>query len=564
MLNWNLRLRGARLCWNGVGLEPRMQRVLWCQGHLANRSSLTAELGQSPTAPNKDILIGLYRLFGISETARRLKGSLSWVLWDGPAGKLLAVRDRLGEHELFYRSQRDGFLLASRVEDLFAAPGGGKARLDPLALAGHLHAIPSLPGRSFFQTVETVAPGEILTVEPESIRRESYWQPELQPTLKLANDREYANAFHEVFFRVVEEYRASGENGLTLSGGLDSPSIAYVLRTKSQAGRLVALRWISPTIPEADEDPYSRNIVAALDLEDQPIRADRHLPFSSSLDRYLEPGTPFAGYYFELWEATIRRAREAGLRTVLTGLSGDHLMSGTVFSYPDLLLTGRWSRLVRELRQQKNQTDLSLSHILRWQLLEPLVRMFYPRARRWIEPVPWLGEALRSPYEERREPLPLPWAMPGRRDRLAELRDPVLTGVTSYFTKIAARQGVELRHPWLDDRLIDFAASLPSDQTFQAGIRKGIVRRAMRGRLPSSVVDLPHKIYPTQWFLTGARTHGAEQIRELSTNMRAAELGFVDEPRFAAHCEDFLQGRSDETLFWYTLTLEAWLRKYGY
>jgi asparagine synthase (glutamine-hydrolysing) len=130
------------------------------------------------------------------------------------------------------------------------------------------------------------------------------------------------------------------------------------------------------------------------------------------------------------------------------------------------------------------------------------------------------------------------------------------------LTAQAARHGIELRHPLLDHRLFEFAASLPTAQTFAAGMRKIILRNAMRGRLPDEVVDRRGKTYPAAIARRGLRERERAKVWSLVTNMRAADLGFVDEQRLRQAYGDYLTGRSDSSLFWHTLTLEAWLRRY--
>jgi hypothetical protein len=197
--------------------------------------------------------------------------------------------------------------------------------------------------------------------------------------------------------------------------------------------------------------------------------------------------------------------------------------------------------------------------------LAPVANAYIPGWERVRIPlVPWLGERLR------REELPaLPATMelprrllPGRRERLRALRDPLLPVVASLATRHAARYGIDFRHPMLDHRLFDFAASLPTTQTFAAGRRKVILRNAMHGLLPEPVLGCWGKTYPDAIARRGLRERERAKVWSLMTDMRAAEMGFVDERRLRAAYRDYLTGRDRRALFWNTLTLEAWLRRY--
>ena len=128
-------------------------------------------------------------------------------------------------------------------------------------------------------------------------------------------------------------------------------------------------------------------------------------------------------------------------------------------------------------------------------------------------------------------------------------------------TRLASGAGIDLRHPLLDHRLAEFAVSLPSDQSLRAGERKHIVRNALRGYLPDEVLDRQDKIYPSTIADRGFRERERAKVRGLMTDMRAAELGFVDEKRLRDGYREYLAGR-DNTLFWFAITLEAWLRQH--
>jgi asparagine synthetase B (glutamine-hydrolysing) len=155
------------------------------------------------------------------------------------------------------------------------------------------------------------------------------------------------------------------------------------------------------------------------------------------------------------------------------------------------------------------------------------------------------------------------WILPGRAQRFRILRDLSIRPVMEQVNRRARlRHGVELRHPLLDHRLFEFAASLPTTQTFRAGQRKIIMRNAMRGILPDEIVDMWGKIYPTAISERGLREREQAKVWALMTNMRAAELGLVDEQRLRQAYQDYLDRKTDNVLFWYTLTLEDWLRRY--
>lgn len=141
------------------------------------------------------------------------------------------------------------------------------------------------------------------------------------------------------------------------------------------------------------------------------------------------------------------------------------------------------------------------------------------------------------------------------------LRDPLLSQILETAGREAESHEIELLHPLLDHRMIEFAASLPTWQTHHGGERKILVREALRGILPTDVVDLRGKIYPSAICHRGLREREKDRVWELLTDMRLADLGLVDQSRLRKTYEAYLEG-ADGTNFWYPLSAEAWLREY--
>lgn len=393
-----------------------------------------------------------------------------------------------------------------------------------------------------------------------------YWQLQPQPTLKLASDEAYAQALLELLLRVIAGHTPASPAGVTLSSGLDSTTVAACLRQQAPRTRLLALCMIAPEIPQADENPFSAEVSRFLDIPSIQIRADLLWPMSSPEGIQTSAATPFYGFYSELIDETLRVAQQQGLSVIFTGLSGDHLFGGNVFAYPDLLLTGRWLELSRQIRYHLPRSSMgwSLPQILRRMVLSPIRAAYFPAWRvNTTPPAPWLRPPYVDLYREHFiRPPKVSFMLPGRLARFRMLTHPSLSAGVELKNRQAESYGIEFRHPLLDHRLIEFAASLPTEQTFRASQRKIIVRNAMRGLLPSSVLEMWNKIVPGAICHLGLRQRERDKVWRLLTNMRSAELGYVDESVLRQAYQDYLDGKTDNTHFWHTLTLEDWLRRW--
>jgi hypothetical protein len=244
-------------------------------------------------------------------------------------------------------------------------------------------------------------------------------------------------------------------------------------------------------------------------------------------------------------------------------MSGDHLFGGGVYPYSDFLVTGRWLELVRQIRVILPYSGHNLAGLIRNMVLAPIVQTYLPFWRKVPSPVPWLCKQYYRLYQECFAHLDKGAGMlPGRKLRLKILRDRLLPHLLEMTNLQAAGYEIELQHLLLDHRLIEFALSLPIERTFHDTNSKFIVRNAMRGYLPDDVLKLYYKITPETIARRGLREREQAKVWRLMTKMRAAELGFVDEKALQDRYEGYCNGEHQDETFWYTLTLEDWLRRY--
>ena len=555
LITWQRSVPAAE---DASGSAPRIS-CLWSAGCLANRRDLARHLSLSEDRADGVLITALYHRYG-SSLAGRLAGSLAWILWDGRRRRLVAARDRLGTQGLYFQEQGDRFRLATSVEALLSS-ASGRNRRNEAALVAHLHGQAPPPGETFYRGIQAVRPGGLLIATPDRIAKRSYWSLRPGPTLRLTADGEYAEALRELLFQVAQQYLPRSPSAVTLSGGLDSTSVAAAM-AQSPSAQITALRWLAPGLPEADEGRFSAAVVRMLGCPEITLQADRHWPLRRDDSIRPTAASPLFNFYSDVWEATFDLLRQRGIRCLFSGCSGDDLFGGGVFSYPDLLLTGRWLRLARGVRDHVRYPNISLVPVIRQGILGPIAQTYLP-LRRWAvrPPVPWLGKRYREWHRDLSPPVSRR-LLPGRWQRLRHLREPFLPFVAEFVTRQAAHHGVEFRHPLLDSRLVEFAARLPSSQTFRGGRRKIIVRNAMRGYLPDEILDQPGKLYPTAIVDRGLRDREQAKVQRWLTQMRAAELGLVDEARLREAYSAYVQGKSRSCMFWHAMTLEAWLRKY--
>jgi len=204
--------------------------------------------------------------------------------------------------------------------------------------------------------------------------------------------------------------------------------------------------------------------------------------------------------------AMARAAAQAGVGIFLSGIGGDEGASyNGAGLYFDLLRTGRWRTLWRELPARAAGDGVSLPRALYGRLLAPLIplplRQLCRRLRgRENANAATQGKAHYFTADLRRlalaHKLPPPLARNDAEERVRMFTDDHIPGRLVFTALAAARSGLAVSFPLLDRRVVDFALSLPLDHFLADGHARQPFRRAMRGILPEEIRQWRHKVTP--------------------------------------------------------------------
>ena len=197
-----------------------------------------------------DILARAWARWG-RDCPDHLLGDYAFAVWDRRARTLFCARDPVGARPFYYAETTHGFVFASAVEAVLAAPGVDD-RLDESTVATWLvRRNPLSNTRTFFAMVRKLPPGHALTVAgaaPPRLHR--HWRPERAPRAGRASDDAYADEFLDLYARAVRDrLRGPDPVGAHLSGGLDSSTmVVLAARELRREGRPppLAYTWLPP------------------------------------------------------------------------------------------------------------------------------------------------------------------------------------------------------------------------------------------------------------------------------------------------------------------------------
>jgi asparagine synthase (glutamine-hydrolysing) len=441
-----------------------------------------------------------------------LLGDFAFAIWDGRRERLFCARDQVGMKPFYYHHSPRRFLaFGSEPRAVLGLPQV-PYRINEGRIADFI--VDELEGidqtSTFFEEVHRLPPAHSLAFSPAGLRIERYWSPEPGPELHLSSDREYGEAFLEVFEEAVRcRLRSHGPVASMLSGGVDSGSVVAVAsELLARAGR-GPLRTFSATSPQPSTCVETRTILSALSMSGLAPRLIHHgqlADFQPDIGRATwQLQEPFDNQ-MTLVRTMYLAAEQEGIRVVLDGVGGDIVLASSD-RVPRLLRSGSWKAAFREATAQEafwGEGYSSRRELLRSARSavssEPLrrLRRLQRRVRSGMQPdqQDLRGSCIDAEFARR---VRLDLRLLAARSNAADSSDgpspasiravvrPHTAAGRARYERTAATHGVEPRDPFLDLRVMDLCARLPGHQRLRNGWPKAILRHTLAGRLPAAV-----------------------------------------------------------------------------
>ena len=485
-------------------------------GEIYNYRELRRDLVQRghhfKTHSDGEVIAHLYEEQG-PDCVRQLNGMFAIALWDNGAKRLLLARDRAGEKPLFYWFRDNTLVFASEIKALFEYPGVGRT-LDQEAV-GQFFFYGYVPApRSIFAEIRKLPAAHRMVIEAGQVRVEPFWrlQEYLRPPGRPRVSRIEENALLKELRTRVREAALSRlvsdvPLGVFLSGGVDSSTVVALMSELTPGN----VNTFSVAFPEKafNEESYARLVARRFNTRHHVLVADKAQLregleiLADHLDEPLADAAVIPTFL-------ISRFARKHIKVALSGEGSDELFGG----YPMHIgarLAEYYLRLPRFLRRQL---------FARLQPFFPLSSSAVPMGlflRRFLahvdkepalRPQIWFGmfapdelNKLFSPEFEccagRGEPIfaPLDRVRQGAlfEDALAQvmyldfrlyLEDDLLVKVD----RASMACSLELRTPYLDHRLIEFAASLPTQLKVPTVQLKHLLKKAVSMWLPREIV----------------------------------------------------------------------------
>jgi asparagine synthase (glutamine-hydrolysing) len=442
-------------------------------GEIYNYIELKAELqGQYTfkTESDTEVLLAAYLVYGAA-CLQKCNGMFSFAIWDNQDKKLFAARDRFGVKPFYYGLFNNTFYFSSEIKALHAG-GIPKEPNENVWASYFAYGSYGMPNETFWSAIHQLQGGYFLEYENKKLTLKKWYCFEEEVVKHSKNlTFEQAKAQYVALLKdsINLRFRADVPVGFTISGGLDSSVLLALVNLKEDDSKINAYTFYTNNL-DYDELPWVEQMIAKTNnpLTTVLLQADEVPDLNREM--VCQQDEPYGGIPTLAYAKIFEQARKDEVLVLLDGQGMDEQWAG--YDY----YTQENERIIQGITDSPFKTNM-LSH------------SFLNKAEKPVYPKPFEDVILNKQYRD--------------------LFYTKIPRALRFNDRISMLFSTELREPFLDYRLVEFAFSLPLDFKIKNGITKLMLREIASEYLDENLVFAPKR--PLQ---TPQREWLAEDLKE--------------------------------------------------
>lgn len=547
------------------------QIQLLFNGEIYNFKELRQELVSAGRAfrsqSDTEVILRAYEHWG-KQAIRRLDGMFALAIWDGTARKLLLARDRAGKKPLFYWTDGRCVVFGSEIKTLLAhshVPREVAEELFPYLLT--FGAAPM--DRTFYRGIRSVPPASLLEltgIETQP-RTETYWELPQEETQTRKNPLQAEEELRELLTAAVRKRLVSDVPlGAFLSGGMDSTLVVGLMSGILKDGQVKTFSIGFEGDDRFNETTFAQTAADRFKTRHTPFTIGPQ-PFSLIEKLVSHHDQPFADSS-ALPTYLLSQLTRSHVTVALSGDGGDELFAGYDRFQAALLAQRlpRWAwrgaaTLFGPISRLPGLHVRSFPYRL-GRFLEMADRPLMERYLSWRAILSRPEEYLTSAAAARDSFFPEdPQGTPLSRLLRFNFKEYLPCDLLVKTDRCSMAHGLEVRSPFLDTALVEWAFRLPGSFKIRGRESKWILRRAFRDLLPESIQKRPKMGFGVPlgaWF----RNQWSAPLQDLLLPREARIRRYVDGKQIEQTVRSHLSGKRDAGhALWLFLTFEIWLRQ---
>jgi asparagine synthase (glutamine-hydrolysing) len=488
--------------------HPETDITIVADVRLDNRDELLKNLQiEDSTVGDSHIILEAYLKWG-EQCVEHLIGDFVFVIWDGRAERLMMARDQIGIKTGYYYFDKGTLVFATTLPGIASVPDLDYS-IDHSWLGHFMTNTNMEDGKTIYRNVKSLLPAKVYVITDAGISSRRYFDFDTEAEVNLPNEEAYIDAFKLHFDRAVtDRLRSAFPIGAELSGGLDSSGINILANRKlrQKGEELTTYSHVMEKEDLGKVPPYIDESEAMQWVIDQEGFKQAHLltlkgqnPDELKKEYLKRAGQPPVGGHFTLNSLpTYGLAKEAGIRTMLSGHGGDEVVTSYGGGYTLELLGRRtYGKYIRALVDKAHAKQ---KPALKWTLVQILRDLFpaifwYWQGKHKKEKLPAYLDLIKPEVRKEMNIEGLVAQSGSWRNMHKTVRERQYYRTKSDHLHsraertgiLACYEGIEFRYPMLDIRLMQFVLSLPAEMKIKHGWGRYIYRKSMEGILPTGL-----------------------------------------------------------------------------
>ena len=449
---------------------------------------------------DSELVLRSYEYWG-KDCLNYIDGDFSLVIWDDRCKQVFCARDRMGNKPFNYFWNNKTFVFASEIHSILLLPCVPQD-LNKGVLAEYLAAEWYSRDETLWKNIFRIEPAHYLIVNSKELKTERYWAPDFSNYAPYKNDSDYIEHYLELFTNIVKQLSRSHKPiGIEVSGGLDSSAIFAIVNNLQQSNNLLSTNFHGYTLdfhddPDANELEYCRAVSS---------KTKRRIPEISPSTMPLSWYRNYAKKYKEIPQFPngvmslnlMKSAKSEGCSVLFNGIGGDEWLGGSRLYYAEELASRNWKNLKNCFLSDLNSSGSlkSLWWFFRFGFMPFLPEYMKDIAREFKqnEQQTWLTPELENLLKEQSDKnyfsLFDQKMTAGQRAKLNFLSDAYSIRAQEAQERLAAMQGLELRRPYWNHKLVQFSLNMPQRLKHKHGINRYTHIQAMKGLLPEMILN---------------------------------------------------------------------------
>ncbi|MFD2519615.1 asparagine synthetase B family protein [Emticicia soli] len=474
--------------------------IVIADARIDNRVNLSVLLNirkKQEDISNALLLIESFKKWG-ENCVEHLEGEFSFMIYHKSTGSFFAASDHIGHRSFFYHDSPERFIFASEIKAVLAVKSSPHYFNDDFIVKCFVR---NYNGYTYIKDIHALKGGHSLVYNPhKGLRQQKYWTAQIPGKYRFQSLTQWGECLRELMTEAIEQRISTNQAvGVKLSGGLDSSFITSLIsqillkKNKSFTAFSSVLDENDPN--KANDESFYINLLGKHlpNMEQVFICPPKHIGPFHNLKRLFEEADGAFNPFHYLDTTFLEAAQSRNIRLLFNGYGGDHAISNTRRSYLYQLTKGmEFGEIFRILKLLKKGYGYSVLQLVRSDILA--YTPFYIFLKKTLKKKSDDNTDYFSPEIEKK-------IVDFDRTYSLDLKTTLLDAMNNgnlgrdhhevYYRD--AHFGLRKTTPFLDKKLLEFYLDVPEKVLFDNGLRRGLIREAMRGLVPDEIVWRKYK-----------------------------------------------------------------------